>query len=167
SLEVFGPKLLDKLQRARRVGLPVEFLGMPVAVPALLDTKRPDAKLGVDRYDIVFHLLDVRPSSSALNMIAATRDERQSAEERRVALMAQGRPPLDELTDELISNLAIAATDDFPLLRDLIEFTVLQSLATGRITHASGRLHLLLVGPPGQGKKLVGVAARALNPSCS
>jgi hypothetical protein len=167
SLEVLGPELLDKLQDARRIGLPVEFLCMPIAVPALLDVKRPDAKLGIERLDIVLHILDVRPSSSTLNMIAATHDERQDAEERRMALAADGRAPLDELTDALVDHLGIAATDEFPLLRDLVEFAVLQSLSIGRITHASGRLHLLLVGPPGQGKKLVGVAARALNPFCS
>jgi hypothetical protein len=167
SLEVFGPDLLDKLQDARRSGLPVEFMGVPIAVPAILDRKRPDASFGVDRQDIVFQLLDVRPSNSALNMVAASRDERQSAEEERAALSAQGRAPLQHMIETLIIGLGIAATNEFPLLRDLIEFVVLQSLAIGRITHASGRLHLLLVGPPGQGKKLVGVAARMLNPACS
>jgi hypothetical protein len=167
SLEVLGSELLTKLQEARRAGLPVEFLGMPIAVPARLDKKRLDAAFGADRKDIVLHLLDVRPSTSALNMLAASRDERRTAEEHRAGLATAGQAPLVYMTETLITGLGIAGTDDFPLLRDLLEFTVLQSLAVGRITHASARLHLLLVGPPGQGKKLVGVAARMLNPFCS
>jgi hypothetical protein len=167
SLEVLGAELLTKLQTARRSGLPVEFLGMPIAVPVQLDKKRPDAELGQLRRDIVLHLLDVRPSNSALNMLAASADEREHAERRRATLAAASQTPLLYMTELLITGLGIAATDDFPLLRDLLEFVVLQSVAVGRITHASGRLHLLLVGPPGQGKKLVGVAARMLNPTCS
>jgi hypothetical protein len=167
SLEVLGPDLLDKLQDARSGGLPVEFLGMPIAVPACLGSKRPDAGRGTVRKDIVFHLMDVRPSSSALDMLGASRDERQTAEEQRASLAADGTTPLRHLTASLIERLGIAATGDFTLLHDLLEFTVLQSLAIGRITHASGHLNLLLVGPPGQGKKLVGVAASILNPACS
>lgn len=167
SLEVLGADLIDKLQRIRRTGLPAEFLGMVITLPAMLDKKRLDASFGRDREDFVLHLLDARPSRSVLNMLGATSDERQGIEACRAELLTLNTSPLEDLRAEIIHGLAISGTDDFRLLRDLIEFTVLQALSTGRINQASGRLHALVVGPPGQGKKLIGVSAKVLNPVCA
>ena len=167
SLDVLGAPLIDKIEHLHKRSLPVDVLGMPVVVGRLpgFGDIRPDGRAVMERGSFVFFVMDVEPSRSALDLVAASREERQMVEEW-LASFPQ-RLPLDDMRDELIDQLGIVGTDDFPLLRDLIEFTVLQALSCGRIGHASGRLHLLLAGPPGQGKKLVGLAAKALNPACS
>lgn len=71
---------------------------------------------------------------------------------------------MDHILDEVVRGLRVVALDQFPLLKTLLRFTVLQALSCGRLDHASGRLHAMVAGPPASGKKLIGLAGRALNP---
>ena len=151
SLDVVGTQLVQKLQSLRCLGLPVEFLGVPVALDVA----------GRGRSTFYFYIVDARRSESSLDAIGATDSDRR---------MIEGRPKtareefIGDAVEEMISRLGISGVDEFPLLHDLVEFTVLQALSCGRVSEASARLHLLLVGPPGRGKKLIGLAAKILNP---
>jgi hypothetical protein len=57
--------------------------------------------------------------------------------------------------------------DEFPLLGELLEFVILQAVSLGRVNNSSGRIHILIPGPPGQGKKLPSLAAQALSVACA
>lgn len=167
SLDILGDALITRLGRHRSLGSTVEFLGVIVSLPTKLNAKRPDAILGEQRADFLLHVLDVRLARSAFDLLAATADERSSATAELAKVEASQQSLLVYLRDRIIDALGIQGLDKFPLLRELIEFTVLQAVAIGRVGNAPGNLHLLLVGPPGRGKKLVGLAAKALNPVCS
>lgn len=150
SLDVIGTELVQKVQNLRSLGAPVEFLGVPVAVD-LHDRGRSA---------FFFYIVDARRSESCLDAIGATDSERRMIEP------GANTPREDfiaDATEELISRLGISGVDEFPLLHDLIEFTVLQALSCGRVGKSSGRLHGLVAGPPGLGKKLIGLSAKAVN----
>jgi len=166
SLDVIGPVLIDKLEALRRSGRVGEFLGIVVAVPVDLGRKRPDRVVGA-RSDFLLHIIDVRESTSALDLLSATSSERQWASDQLERLKGAGRAPRDWLLDAVVRGLGIVGLDDFPLLKDLLVFVVLQSLSVGEVGNAPARLNGLIVGPPSRGKKLCGLAARALNPVCS
>lgn len=164
-LNIVGTDLIDKVQSAHRSAGPIELLGVPLAVPIDLDPKRPDAGLHGGRKDFVFEVIDLRDSYGCLDLLGATKAERELAQVALQVLSESGTPPLEYLRSEILRRLNIVGTEEFPLLGQLIEFSVLQALSAGFVGQASARLHLLLVGPPGQGKKLVGLAARVLNPT--
>jgi hypothetical protein len=163
SLDVVGRELVDKLEAFVRLGVPLEFLGMSVCAD-IVESRAPGGELDSIRRKFFFFLVDVRQSVSALDAIGADDSERRLVESWT---SVPEDDFIDDAVEELIFQLHIAGVDEFPLLKDLIEFTVLQALSCGQVLHAPGRLHLLLAGPPGQGKKLVGLAAKILNPRCA
>jgi hypothetical protein len=163
TIDVLGPHLVDRLQRARRDAKPLELLGATVALPAKFDPKSPNPYGSILATDFYFHVVDARESFSFLDLLGATDEEREAT--ARILETLGGLSVVDELRDSVLQELHVAGADDFPLLKQLFEFAVVQALSMGSIGHASGRLHLLLVGPPAQGKKLVGLAARVLNPT--
>jgi len=166
SLDVLGASLADRLHELHQVGVPAEFLALPISLPVDLRGKKPAYEVDWMRRNIFLHVLDARPSSSALDLLGATASERAQAVESIDGLVAAGDDPHDWLLQEVIDVLHVEGLDDFPLLRSLLAFTVLQATSCDRVYNASGRLHAIVAGPPGQGKKLLGLAARVLNPVC-
>jgi hypothetical protein len=164
SLDVTGAPMLDKVHAAWRAGSPVEALGVPIALPVALSGKKPNLGVDESRKNIFLALLDVRPTSSVLDLLGATHDERQQAAETLEEIAAAGSSATNYLFEEVIDTLGVVGLDAFPLLGELMRFDVLQALSAGSIDHASARLHGLVIGPPGRGKKLVGLGARILNP---
>jgi hypothetical protein len=165
SLDIIGPELIGKLEAVRRSGANCQFLAIPVAVPLDLDRKRPDRVLGA-RSDFLLHVLDVRPASSTFDLLGATVTERTWALQKLDAFKGEGISPGDYLYDLTVKGLGIVGLDDLDVLCSLIRFAVLQAVSCGTVGNAPARLHGLIVGPPSRGKKLVGLAARALNPVC-
>lgn len=161
SLDVLGRHLVDEVQRLARAGGPIEALGAPIALPTVFSAKGVLA----ERRSFFLNVVDVRPAAGHLDLLGADDSERDAVDGFLRDLTNSGGSPIEWLTDEVIQQLDIVGTDEFPLLRDLLEFVVLQALSCGAVNHSSARLNLLLVGPPAQGKKLVGVAARLLNPA--
>jgi hypothetical protein len=155
ALPVVGRALVEKLHDAHRLGTLAEFLGIMVVVPVTPTSGK-----------FMLHVVDVRPSTSAFDLLGATADERAQARELLDELRARSETPLSYLHALLVENLGIVALQDAPHLGDGIEFAVMQSLSTGLVGNAPARLHGLVVGPPGHGKKLYGLAARVLNPVC-
>ncbi len=165
SLDVTGADLISKLQNSGSSF--VEFLGLVIAMPATIDAKRPDTSLGMARADFVLHVVDIRAATSAFDLLGGTLEERQRGKALLDDLRSRGIAPLDYIRDTAIKNLQIYGLDTLTVLRDVIEFTILQSVAGGHIGHAPGTLSALVIGPPGRGKKLPHVLAEMLNPVSS
>ena len=160
SLHVAGEAIIDQLRATR--GCFAEFLGIVIAIPTTLDAKRPDATAG--SRDFLLHVVDVRASTSAFDLLAASAIERARGLELLRDLRQQGVSPLKLIAQTLIEQLHIVGLDKVPILSDLIEFAILQALSNGWISHAPARLHLLIVGPPARGKKLLQLVAQIVNP---
>jgi hypothetical protein len=154
TLGIIGDDLIGKLHALRRRGS-IEFLGRSVLVPKLP---------GAVRWDFVFQVIDVQSTTSALDGMGATKKERRETEELLHELVRTGRSPLEYLQSELETGLGIIGLGEFPALRDSLRFTALQAVSGGQIGNAPGKAHALIIGPPGHGKKLIGLAARILNP---
>jgi hypothetical protein len=165
SLDIVGAEI-DAIYDLRNAGGLIEFLVMPLALPIRLDRNRPDQHLGAGRQGFFVHILDVRESSSMLDFIGASAEERANAEGLLAELHERNVAPADFIFEQLVSQLHVVGLDEFTHLRDALRFAVTQSLSCGRVDHAPGRLHGMVIGPPGHGKKLVGLAARVLNPVC-
>lgn len=161
-LDLIGRPLIEKVQAAYQGGGLFEFLGVIVVLPVAIDKKRPSFT-GVSG-TFFLHLVDVRPTESALDLLGASGCERKSARDLLESLHADGFSPLTFLKMQCLENLGVVALDDAPHLNVAIEFACLQALSCGRIGNAPSRLHGMIVGPPAVGKKLIGLAARALNP---
>jgi hypothetical protein len=69
------------------------------------------------------------------------------------------------LRDTVASKLGISGLDKAPELRMAMDATILQSLSLGAINNVPGKLHTLVIGSPGTGKKLLTRAAEKLNPA--
>jgi hypothetical protein len=151
TLDVLGESLVDTIERLREHRL--ELLGRAIVVPG-----------SAFRSKFVFQVEDARRSSSMLDIVCATAEERGATALVLADLARRGVSPLDHIAAELERGLDIVGLEEFAQLRLLIRFVVLQALSAGRIKHAPGALHGIVVGPPGQGKKLVGLAARLINP---
>lgn len=154
TLGIVGDDWLEKIDGLDGHGL-VEVLGRAVAVPTL--GRRSRSKIMLD-------VVDVRVSTSNLDLIGATTGERRDAEALLQEIRRTARSPIDYMIERLRDGLAIVGLDDLPALALLIRLVVLQALAVDRISQASGKISILIIGPPAHGKKLIGLAARALNP---
>jgi hypothetical protein len=164
SLDVLGPHLVDALQRCWRSGGATEILGIVVALPVIVTGSGPKATLDDTRRSFFLHLLDVRSSGSAFDLIGATREEREKAAQMVDDMARFDVRPIDFITNETITTLGIVGLDAFPQLAALLKFTSLQAISCGRIGHASARLSAIVPGSPGSGKKLLGLAAEIQNP---
>ena len=164
-LNVFGRDLIEKVQSAHDSGTLAEILGYVVALPIDIDRKRLDHRTGLACHYFLF-LADVRPSTSAFDLLGATATERAATEELLAGLREDRQSPLDYLSYVVTNGLGVVALDEAEHIGTGVEFAVLQAMSDGYVGNAPGRLHGMVIGPPGQGKKLIGMAARALNPTC-
>ena len=157
TVDVLGRPLIETLRRCRRRGALTEFLGSIVLLPRVVRGRLTG--------QLAFYLqvLDVREAPGTLDLLGTTDVERASVTELRSRLRRANTSPLEYLAQKLVEGLRIVAVDR-TTLGDLIDFVVLQAVSGGWVDHAPGNLHVLIVGPPGRGKKLAGLAAKCLNP---
>lgn len=167
TLDILGEELSAKLIQLKKSGGTVEILCAPVALPGKLDAKTQISQVGSARRSFFIHVVDLRSSSSSLDLLGATADERERAQAELEQLLRIETIPGEFLLGELVKGLNIVALEEFPMLEDILQFELLQALSTGRVDHAPARLHCMVVGPPGAGKKLIGLAAKVLNPVTS
>ena len=131
----------------RHAGL--EFLGRMVPVPPGLGTAL-----------LRFAVEAVRPVETSLQIVDADEAEIEFAEQTRTELRSRGQTPLEFIKAQLVDNLDIVGVDQHPALSQSLDFVVLQALSNEAVGNASGRLHALIVGAPGSGKKLTSRAAQ-------
>jgi hypothetical protein len=113
------------------------------------------------------HVFAARRADSSLDLLMATPAERVQVRKLRAELRKRGITPGQYVMQRVIEGVGIEGIDEFPELRLGIEFVVLQAFSLGRIRHAPGKLNGLVVGPPGQGKKLLALCAALINPCVS
>ena len=166
TIGITGRSIIDKLQERHKNGGPTELLGIVVLMPTRVDPKRADHVAGNYHRAFYVHVVDVRQSSSSLDLIGATLSERDWVAKTLGDLRDKGISPLTHLYEQVVAGLGVVGVDEFPLLGELLEFVVLQAVSSGRVNNSSGRIHILIPGPPGQGKKLPSLAAQALAVSC-
>ncbi len=160
-LPILGERLVGILQDAHRSSAGVRIQGVMISVPTKMTPQGGSSSMRL----YALHVLDVSVSGSAMDLLGATQAERDATEQLAQDLAASGETPYEFLLGRVMENLGVVDGDE-PVseLFDAIRFTILQALSTGFVGHAPARLHIVLVGPPGQGKKLAALAARALNP---
>ncbi len=165
SLDVEGATLIDKLDKVCRSGNSAEFLVIPVPIPLPGAGRRPTQPTADDsRHRVCFHLIDVRSITSHLDMMRATAAEREQAANLLSRMQQCGVSAVDYLLGEAVKVLGIAGLDKDPLLEKLLRFTMQQALSCGFVDQSSAILHAIVVGPPGRGKKILGLAARLVQP---
>lgn len=162
TIGITSRRLIDEFRAAHRSGYGVELLGLIVALPLKFDAKRPDHWQNPAKLGFFFHVVDIRRSTSALDMLMATDAERKWTFETLSDLRDKGTTPLAYLRQKAVDNLGIVGLSDFPLLEDTISFVILAAVSQGRVANSSARLHLLIIGPPGQGKKIPSEVAKGL-----
>lgn len=165
SLDLLGVDI-QLIHDLRRMASSIEFLCVPIDLPLKLDPKTPQRSVAVGPRGFFVSIAGARPTNSMLDLLGATAEERSKTEVLLKKLQGEGVAPARYLFEQVVQQLNIVGLDEFAELQDLIHFAVLQALSCGRVDHAPGRLHGLVVGPPGQGKKLVGLVAHALNVTC-
>lgn len=166
AVDAVGSALVTKLKALARSGKPCELLGTSLALPTKLNKKLTDYGLNSGRDTLRFFVHDGRPSDSAMDFLHATSEERSLMAAWLTHLRGQEKSPREAIAEYLVAGLQIVGLSKFQLMGDLLEITTLQALSCGRVGLSPGRLHLIAAGPPGHGKKILGVAARIQNPAC-
>jgi len=68
------------------------------------------------------------------------------------------------IKDTIVKKMGIMGLDVAKELDTCLDFMILQSFSHGKSNKASMKLHSLVIGPPGVGKKLLTITAKILNP---
>ena len=69
------------------------------------------------------------------------------------------------IMETLVKGIRIQGLDGAPQLKDSVEAIIVQSFSDNWINNTSGKIHTLVIGAPGVGKKLLTEAAKCLNPA--
>jgi hypothetical protein len=111
------------------------------------------ASVGTPR-SYMFYLIDARPLTTALQVVAPTPGEQEAA----MQMFGSDPNVLKTALNLVTTFLGVACLDTLPILREAIAFQILASATEGP------RGHSLLIGPPGVGKSLVTKAAGLVQP---
>lgn len=146
---VFSAPLIAAADRAFQAGYTLEVVGFAMGLPHK------------NRSVPVFVPLAIRPLQTACAAIAATEEE--LAEAHRLI-----REHRHEMLEWIISELRRShgvVSDGLPPEFGIAETAaVLQALSFGQLSNANPRLHVLLIGLPASGKKLIAAIVKALEP---
>jgi hypothetical protein len=147
----FGTDLYELQRQNRRV----VFCGAVV----LVNTPR--------RQEPRFFLWEVIPTYTALDLIGV--DDEDALADVEQILRREGKKPygiLAHIRRELIRGSGIRGIDDFPELSLCVDAMILQAFSDGinPTPHYSNKIHTLVIGPPGIGKKFLIEIAKVLNP---
>lgn len=163
TLPIVDAEIVRRL-RHRQGGAPCTLTVMPIALPQKLSCKEVQGGLDAAPRRIYIHIIDVDEHVTSLDRVAVSPDEREWAKHTVEHLVTERLTVQQYLVESLIEGLGIRGIDRLPYMLDLLEFVALQACSCDRIDGASGRLHGLVLSPPGAGKKLLARGAAALNP---
>lgn len=104
---------------------------MFITLSTRLNAKLPDLGLDGGYNDFFFYVEDVRESTSALDALGPSVGERECAVADLLRHQQCGTAPLDAIVDELVNEFGIKGLTTYPLLLDLLEFTVMQAVSVG------------------------------------
>ena len=158
TLQIVDCDHAETLLEASRSGTPILVEGVNIELPELSPRAQEWGLHGIRQSGYL--LIDqVSTSYTHLDAIAATEDERAEA---KAWLKRAHRTVRTSLTSILLQNLGIITGS---YLDDLLEQVVVQATGTGTIGSTPGTIHMLVIGPPGHGKKLLGETAAIINPT--
>jgi len=160
TLPVTDPDVAASLLAAGRGGQPVRIAGVVLSLPKPVVRHRGAASGGDARIGKLV-VTSVERHYSHLDAMAATEAERAEAADR--IDRAKG-DCVDLLRDALFEQLRLVPA---PGLSELLNWVILQAFGCADIGQTPGTIHVLLVGPPGQGKKIPSLAAEALHPTAA
>jgi len=139
--------ILENLQDLRHQYAVLDYLGFPVAF--------------IGAY--LFIMLDMRPPETPFQIVRASPEEIEATEEFLEDLQQQGVPPFRWLLRQVIDLVRVRGVEPGCPLDEMLQAVVLQAISNGRVDNTNGRLHSLVIGSPGGGKKLLTDAASILN----
>jgi len=146
---VFATPLANAALAAFHGGAPVEVVGFIIGLPAR--RKRTPAYVPVA----------LRLLTSACAAVAATPEEIAEAK----LLIRQHRHDMLPWMVQQLRKINGVVSDGLPIEFELAEkATVLQAASTGQLKNANPRIHILLIGLPAAGKKLVAAIVKILEP---
>mgnify|MGYP001559808392 CR=1 FL=1 len=156
STAVTWTPLIDKLRQYRKKHTVYDILGSVYDLP--IDDSGHVCEFRLSVYDI-------KPSTTPLQMIMACQEEILATQQLVETLKSRKQPIFDFLFSEAIRARAVHGLDKATLLRDTLQFVVLQAASGGVVLGASGKLHSLIIGAPAVGKKLARDESKELNPT--
>lgn len=117
----------------------------------------------IDRGEFIIIAIDVFDADTPYKILQADTDEIRISKQKLKSITSRSSL-FDYIKDSLITNLNIQNIKKFLALETALEHTIVQAFSAGIIHNHSGKLHSLLIGPPGTGKKLISESIKALNP---
>ena len=134
-------------ERLRREFAVLDFLGFPFTL--------------IGGYQFV--IVDIRPPETPFQIMRACPAEIKATEEVLEELQQQGVPPFRWLLRQVIDLVRVRGVEPGCPPDEMLQAMVLQAVSCGRVDNTNGRLHSLVIGSPGGGKKLLVDAASILN----
>jgi len=160
STTIVGQEFHAQLQKLRSSGRPVEVLG--TVIPIQLTTPLGKVK------GHVYRLLPfkVEASDDPVQIIQTGNQEMKTAEALVDKLKGKSGRIIGYIKKQLIEQIGIKGLEDARELDGCLDFVILQALSDGYQSERSLslKLHSLVIGSPGVGKKLLSQSARMLNP---
>ena len=160
STTIVGQEFHALLQKLRMAGGPVEVLG--TVVPVGIVTPRGEIK----RYSYRLLPFTVIASEDPVQIIQTGNQEMKTVEALVDEMKVKPGGITRHIKSQLIEQIGIKGLEDTPELDRCLDFTILQSLSDGYQPqrNLSLKLHSLVIGSPGVGKKLLIQSAKILNP---
>lgn len=112
-------------------------------------------------YFFYLHAIDTKVTPEDLIKV---RPEAGDQTAKKFLKMSKNGNLLQSIKSIIVEKLEIKGLNDTKLLDMGLEFMILQSISHGKINKNSMKLHSLIIGSPGVGKKLLTIAAKVLNP---
>lgn len=160
STTIVGQEFHVHLQKLRMSGGPVEVLG--TVVPVSVITPRGE----ISRYSYRILPFTVTASEAAVQIIQTGNLEIKTVESLVEEMKVKPGGITGYIKSQLIEQIGIKGLEDTPELDRCLDFMVLQALSDGYQPERSLslKLHSLVIGSPGVGKKLLTQTAKILNP---
>ena len=110
-----------------------------------------------------FYLHDIEPRVTPDDLINLRLDPKGRVANKFKKMSKKGNL-LGEIKKTIVNEMGIMGLDKATELNVCLDFMILQSFSHGKTKKASMKLHSLVVGAPGVGKKLLTLTAKILNP---
>jgi len=160
STTIVGQEFHSHLQKLRMAGGPVEVLG--TVVPLRIITPRGEIK----RFSYKLLPFTVVASEDPVQIIQTGNLEIKTVEGLVDDVKIKPGGITGYIKDQLVRQIGIRGLEDTPELDRCLDFMILQALSDGYQSERSLslKLHSLVIGSPGVGKKLLTQSAKILNP---
>lgn len=111
-----------------------------------------------------FYIYGMTENIPLMKSLKATVSEKESTRNLFQELKTKNIPIRDFIKKRVVKHFNILNLDKVPDLEKAIDFTILQAFSFGSSSNYVNKIHSLIVGKPGRGKKLLTMIAKAINP---